>query len=45
MRGSEYLFWFVIFFWMVLYLLPERAFAWPLSLREWGGETVSRYLS
>lgn len=32
MITSEYLFWFLIFFWAVIYLLPRDAFAWPLSL-------------
>jgi hypothetical protein len=56
MRGSEYVFWFVVFFWMVLYLLPEGACAWPLSLDRQGsapptgvrpayyGSEASRYL-
>lgn len=40
MRISEYIFWFVVFFWLVIYVLPDNVFAWPLSLRDVGTEAI-----
>lgn len=32
MRFNEFWFWFVVLFWLVLYLMPENKFTWPLAL-------------
>jgi hypothetical protein len=32
MRLNEYWLWFVVLFWLVLYLMPERMFKHPLAI-------------